>query len=89
MGATVMLRTGSKSFKIEPAITNAEGQYLLISKQPIPLNTVLELSAGGYNTFSQPLANCQPLEASLEPLPGTRFKNNGRIKKTSASGKIH
>lgn len=88
-GATVMLRSRSKSFGADACITNAEGEYLLMTKQPIPLNTVLEISAGGYSTFAQPLANCQPMEASLEPLPGTRFKANGRIKKTKASGKIH
>ena len=88
-GATVILRSRTKGFNVEPSITNAEGEYLLNSKQPIPVNTVLEISAGGYTTFAQPLANCQPIEASLETLPGTRFKSDGRIKKTSASGKIH
>ena len=88
-GATVTLRSRTKGFNVEPGITNAEGEYLLNSKQPIPLNTMLEISAGGYNTFAQPLTNCQLVEASLEPLPGTRFKSDGRIKKTKASGKIH
>ncbi|MBF9221439.1 carboxypeptidase-like regulatory domain-containing protein [Hymenobacter ruricola] len=89
-GATVLVRTRTtRGFNIEPSITNSEGQYMLSAKQPIPRNAVLEISAGGYTTFAQPLANCQPVDASLEPLPGTRFKNDGRIKKTSASGKIH
>ena len=88
-GATVMLRSRIKGFSAEACITNAEGEYLLTSRQPIPLNTLLEISAGGYDTFAQPLTNCQPMEASLEALPGTRFKSDGRIKKTSASGKIH
>ena len=88
-GATVMLRSRTRSFSAEACITNAEGEYLLTSKQPIPRNTVLEISAGGYNTFAQPLSNCTFIEASLEPLPGTRFKSDGRIKKTKATGKIH
>ena len=89
MGATVMLRSRTKGFNVDAFITNAEGQYIVTSKQPIPRNTMLEISAGGYNTFALPLENCRPIDAALEPLPGTRFKNDGRIKKTSASGKIH
>lgn len=88
-GATVMLRSRTKGFNVEAFITNAEGQYIVTSKQPIPRNTMLEISAGGYSTYVLPLENCRPIEASLEPLPGTRFKSDGRIKKTSASGKIH
>lgn len=90
MGASVVLRSrNSKSFNTDAFITNAEGQYMVSSKQPIPRNTVLEITAGGYTSFAFPLTNCQPIDASLEPLPGTRFKSDGRIKKTSASGKIH
>jgi hypothetical protein len=89
-GATVIVRTrNSRASNIEPSITNSDGQYMLSSKQPIPRNAVLEISAGGYTTYTLALDNCQSIEASLEPLPGTRFKNDGRIKKTSASGKIH
>lgn len=89
-GATVIVRTrNAKGSNTEPSITNSEGQYIVSAKQPIPRNAALEISAGGYTTLSLPLANCQPVEARLEPLPGTRFKNDGRIKKTSASGKIH
>lgn len=89
-GATVIVRSrNAKGFNLEPSITNSEGQYMVSAKQPIPRNAVLEISAGGYTTLSLPLANCQSVEARLEPLPGTRFKNDGRIKKTSASGKIH
>ncbi|GAB3572720.1 hypothetical protein GCM10027345_04360 [Hymenobacter daeguensis] len=89
MGATIMLRSRSKGFNADAFITNAEGQYIVTSKQPIPRNTVLEISAGGYNTYVLPLENCRPVDAALEPLPGTRFKSDGRIKKTSATGKIH
>jgi hypothetical protein len=88
-GATVMLRSRTKGFNADAFITNAEGQYIVTSKQPIPRNTMLEITAGGYNTFTLPLENCRPIDAALEPLPGTRFKSDGRIKKTSASGKIH
>jgi hypothetical protein len=89
-GASVVVRLpNTKGISIDPSITNAEGQYMVSSRQPIPRNAVLEISAGGYNVFALPLTNCQPVEASLEPLPGTRFKNDGRIKKTSVSGKIH
>lgn len=88
-GATVMLRSRTKGFNADAFITNAEGQYIVTSKQPIPRNTMLEITAGGYNTFTLPLENCRPVDAALEPLPGTRFKSDGRIKKTSASGKIH
>ena len=88
-GVTVMLRGRTKAFSADACITNAEGEFMINSKQPIPLNTMLEVSAGGYNTFTVPLTNCKPVDATLEPLPGTRFKSDGRIKKTSASGKIH
>jgi hypothetical protein len=88
-GATVMLRSRNKGFNADAFITNAEGQYIVTSKQPIPRNTMLEISAGGYSTYVLPLENCRPIDAALEPLPGTRFKSDGRIKKTSASGKIH
>ncbi|WP_310393988.1 carboxypeptidase-like regulatory domain-containing protein [Hymenobacter sp.] len=87
-GATVMLRTPDKGFRTDPSSTNAEGQYLLTSPQPIPRNSVLEFTAAGYSSVELPLANCQPLDITLEPLPGTRFKASGRIKKTRASGKI-
>ena len=89
-GATVMLRSsGNKPFTSDAFSTNAEGQYMLTSKQPILRNTVLEITAAGYTSFEVPLANCQPLDITLEPLPGTRFKSDGRIKKTKLSGKIH
>lgn len=84
-----MLRSRNKGFNTDAFITNAEGQYIVTSKLPIPRNTMLEITAGGYNIFTLPLENCRPIDAALEPLPGTRFKSNGRIKKTSASGKIH
>lgn len=88
-GATVMLRSRTKGFSTEAFSTNAEGKYLLTSKQPIPRNTVLEVTAAGYTSIELPLVDCQPQDLTLEPLPGTRFKSDGRIKKTKITGKIH
>ena len=87
-GATVMLRDHSKAFRTDAFSTNAEGEFILTSKQPIPLSTVLEVTAAGYTSFEVPLANCQSLDVTLAPLPGTRFKADGRIKKTAAIGRI-
>ena len=87
-GATVMLRSGGKGFRTDAFTTNAEGQFILTSKQPIPRNTVLEVTAAGYTSFELPLANCQPLDVTIAPLPGTRFKADGRIKKTAAIGRV-
>lgn len=87
-GATVMLRTGDKAYNLDAFSTNSDGRYLLTSKKPIPPNALLQISAAGYTTYEQPLKSCQPLEITLEPLPGTKFKSNGRIKKTASTGKI-
>ncbi|MGY3091006.1 hypothetical protein ACVWYF_004070 [Hymenobacter sp. UYAg731] len=88
-GATVILRSHEKGFSNDAFSTNAEGQFIITSKQPIPQNTVLEITAAGYTSLELPLANCQELDLTLVPLPGTRFKADGRIKKTTAAGKIH
>ncbi len=88
-GATVMLRDHNKAFRTDAFSTNAEGEFMLTSKQPIPLSTVLEVTAAGYTSFEVPLANCQSLDVTLAPLPGTHFKADGRIKKTAATGRIH
>lgn len=87
-GATVMLRDRNQAFRTDAFSTNAEGEFLLTSKQPIPLSTVLEVTAAGYSSFEVPLANCQSLDVTLAPLPGTRFKADGRIKKTAAIGRV-
>ncbi|RAK67968.1 carboxypeptidase-like regulatory domain-containing protein [Hymenobacter edaphi] len=87
-GATVMLRSRDKAFVTDAFSTNAEGRYLVTSKKPIPRDVVLLITAAGYTSLEQPLANCQPLDVTLEPLPGTKFKSDGRIKKTSNTGKI-
>jgi hypothetical protein len=88
IGATVMLRSPDKTFKTDAFTTNAEGQYMLTSKKPIFRNLILEITAAGYTSVELPLTNCQPLDVTLEPLPGTRFKSDGRIKRTRMSGKI-
>ena len=87
-GVSVMLRSRTQAFSTEAFITNAEGQYIVTAKQGIPRNAVLKITAAGYNSIELPLANCQPQEVTLEPLPGTRFKADGRIKKTAATGKV-
>ncbi|RTQ47196.1 carboxypeptidase regulatory-like domain-containing protein [Hymenobacter gummosus] len=87
-GATVMLRSQGQSFSLDAFSTNADGRYLITSKKPIPRDAVLEVTAAGYSSFTLPLANCRPLDVTLEPLPGTKFKGDGRIKKTAATGKI-
>jgi hypothetical protein len=89
IGATVMLRSPDKGFKSDAFTTNAEGQYMVTSKQPIFRNLFLEVTAAGYTSVELPLTGCQPLDVTLEPLPGTRFKRDGRIKRTRTSGKIH
>ena len=86
VGATVLLR--GAGFAAEPSTTNADGQYLLAVPAPLPRTAWLDISAGGHAPLALPLATCQPAVARLEPLPGTRFKADGRIKKTKASGKI-
>lgn len=85
-GATIILRT--RAGITDAFSTNAEGRYLVTSKKPIPRGSTLLITAAGYSSHEQPLTNCQPLEVTLEPLPGTKFKANGRIKKTSSTGKI-
>ena len=84
-----MLRSPDKGFKSDAFTTNAEGQYMVTSKQPIFRNLFLEVTAAGYTSVELPLTGCQPLDVTLEPLPGTRFKRDGRIKRTRTSGKIH
>ncbi|WP_210518991.1 carboxypeptidase regulatory-like domain-containing protein [Hymenobacter terricola] len=88
-GASVMLRSRNRALSGDAYITNSEGKYMVTANQAIPRNTVLEVTAAGYSSIEIPLANCKPLDVTLEPLPGTRFKSDGRIKKTKLTGKIH
>lgn len=85
-GATIILRT--RTGIVDAYSTNSEGRYLVTSKKPIPRGSTLLITAAGYSSHEQLLTNCQPLEVTLEPLPGTKFKANGKIKKTSSTGKI-
>lgn len=85
-GATIILRT--RTGITDAFSTNAEGRYLVTSKKPIPRGSTLLISAAGYSSHEQLLSNCQPLDVTLEPLPGTKFKANGKIKRTSNTGKI-
>ena len=87
VGASLILRSpGKKGISLDASITNGEGQYIITTRQPILRNTVLEVSAAGYDTMEVPLPNCQPQDITLQLLPGTVFKANGRIKRTSRSG---
>jgi hypothetical protein len=88
-GASVMLRSPTKARITDAFITNAEGKFMVSSKQPILRTMVLEITAAGFTMVEFPLTNCQPIDATLEPLPGTRFKSDGRIKRTTVTGKIH
>ncbi|OON68215.1 carboxypeptidase-like regulatory domain-containing protein [Hymenobacter sp. CRA2] len=87
-GATVMLRTRDQVFSVDAFSTNGDGRYLITSKKPIPRDAVLQVSAAGYTSVEQPLSSCKPLDISLELLPGTKFKSDGRIKKTATAGKV-
>ncbi|QIX61392.1 hypothetical protein FY528_11865 [Hymenobacter lutimineralis] len=69
-------------------ITNSEGRYIIMTKTPLPRNARLQVSAGGYEAQELVLVNCEATSVALHTLPGTRFKRDGRIKKTSSTGKI-
>ena len=87
-GATIMLRNPGKGFSPDAYITNSEGHYIISSKQPIPRNTVMEISAAGYNMLELPLTNCRPLDLTLIPLVSNHSKVKIRTKKPSGSGKM-
>ncbi|AYA37779.1 hypothetical protein D3Y59_12435 [Hymenobacter oligotrophus] len=82
-GATVMLKGTTNAFS-----TNSEGRFILTSKTAIARGALLQISAAGYTSVEQPLVSCAPLDVSLELLPGTRLRADGRIKKTTKTGKI-
>ena len=86
-GATIMLRTPGKGFSPEAFSTNAEGHYIITSRQPISRNTVLEITAVGYSTLELPLADCKPLDITLVPMVDVRYKAS-RAKKVRTSGKV-
>ncbi len=87
-GATIMLRAPGKGFSLDAFSTNSEGHYIITSKEPIPRNTVIEISAAGYNMLELPLTSCRPLDLTLIPLVSNHSKVKIRTKKTSGSGKV-
>ena len=85
-GATIMLRTPAKGFSLDAFSTNAEGHYIITSKQPIPSNTVMEISAVGYVTLELPLADCRPLDITMTPLESPQYNKLKVKSKKGASG---
>jgi len=82
-GATVQIQGINDAFS-----TNSEGRYILTSKKPLPRPARLKISAIGYETEEFALNTCTPPDVALRLTPGTRFKRDGRIKKTSSTGKV-
>jgi|GEM_PF-5420983 len=82
-GATVVVQGVQDAFS-----TNSQGQYIITLRKPVPANAHLQISAVGYETQKLMLTSCQPPAVVLRILPGTRFKRDGRIKKTTSTGKI-
>ena len=82
-GATVVVPGINDAY-----ITNSEGRYIITPRKPMPQPVHLQISAAGYETQKLVLKACQPQAVALKTLPGTRFKRDGRIKKTTSTGKI-
>lgn len=83
-GATLQLQGINDAFS-----TNSEGRYIIVlNKRPIPFPTRLKVSAAGYETQEFALNTCKPTDVALRLVPGTIFKRDGRIKKTTSTGKI-
>ena len=87
-GATIMLRAPGKGFTADAFSTNSEGHYIISSKLPIPRNTVMEVSAAGYNMLELPLTNCRPLDLTLIPLINNHSKVKIRTKKPMGDSKL-
>ena len=85
-GATIVLRSPNKGFGLEAFSTNSEGHYLVTSRQAIPRNTVMEITAVGYVTLEMPLTSCRPLDLTLTPLT-TSYKAKFRAKKSRNNGR--
>ncbi|UYZ62031.1 carboxypeptidase-like regulatory domain-containing protein [Hymenobacter weizhouensis] len=81
VGATVLVKG-----TLNVHTTNSEGQYVM--RGPVTTGATLAVSAAGYSALDIPLTTCQISDISLTLLPGTRLRNNGRIKRTTATGKI-
>ena len=86
-GATIMLRSPDKSFNPEAFSTNSEGHYIITSKQAIPRNSIMEVTAIGFTMLEQPLTNCTSLDLTMTPLAGTSYKVKVRGKKAQANSK--
>jgi hypothetical protein len=82
-GATIQVQGINDAFS-----TNAEGRYIVVFKKPVLRPVRLKISAAGYETQEFALSSCLPPNVALRLVPGTRFKRDGRIKKTTATGKI-
>lgn len=80
-GATIMLREPGKGFSPDAFSTNAEGHYIITTKQAFAQNTMMEITAPGYTTLALPLTNCQPLDITLTPIAGPHYKATGRKRK--------
>ena len=87
-GATIMLRSPGQGFSLDAFGTNAEGHFMVTTKQPIPRNTVLEVTAVGYATLELPLTNCRPLDLTLLPLASPTYNTRSRAKKRVRNGKV-
>ena len=87
-GATIILRSPGKGFSPDAFSTNSEGHYIITSKQPIPRNTLMEISAVGYATLQLPLISCKPLDLTMMPLVDTSHKGKPRHKKAPSNGKV-
>ncbi|WP_375434704.1 carboxypeptidase-like regulatory domain-containing protein [uncultured Hymenobacter sp.] len=82
-GATVQVQGINDAYS-----TNSEGRYIVTSKKPLPRPARLKISAVGYETEEFALNTCIPPDVALRLAPGTRFKRDGRIKKTTITGKV-
>lgn len=87
-GATIMLRSPGQGFSPDAFSTNSEGHYIITSKQAIPRNTIMEVTAVGYTTLELPLINCKPLDLTLTPLADASYKAKSRSKKPPGAGKV-
>jgi hypothetical protein len=83
-GATIQVQGINDAFS-----TNSEGRYIVtLNKRLIPYPTRLKISAAGYETQEFAISSCKATDVSLRLVPGTIFKRDGRIKKTTSTGKI-
>ncbi|OON68220.1 carboxypeptidase-like regulatory domain-containing protein [Hymenobacter sp. CRA2] len=79
-GATIRVASNKQVY-----ITNSEGYFSFTSPQPAE---EVQVSLAGYDETKAQLRRGPVTPISLKLLPGTRFKADGRIKKTDSTGKI-